>query len=96
MITLLFKILFINIILLFFIFSKDVKINDNSYNLIVSDYKYGLIEWEIENVFDKWINKLSGVFYEKPNISEINIIENYFYSKSDIDSVEFSKNQNQI
>ena len=96
MITLLFKILFINIILLFFIFSKDVKINDNSYNLIVSDYKYGLIEWEIENVFDKWINKLSGFFYEKPNISEINIIENYFYSKSDIDSVEFSKNQNQI
>lgn len=96
MITLFFKILFINIILLFFIFSKDVRFNDNSYNLIVSDFKYGLIEWEIENIFDKWINKLSGFFYENPNISEINIVENYFYSKNDIDSVEFSQHQNQI
>ena len=93
---LLFKFLFINLILIFFIFSKDVRINNNSYHLIVSNFKYDLIGWEIENIFDKWINKLSTKLFDRSQISTINIVENYFDNENQINSLEILNNQNEI
>lgn len=92
----LFKFLFINLILIFFIFSKDVRINNYSYHLIVSNFKYDLIGWEIENIFDKWINKLSTNLFDRSQTSTINIVKKYFDNENQIDSLEISNNQNEI
>jgi len=86
------KFIYINIILIFLLFYKDVNLNINSYNLIVSNYKYNLIQWEIENIFDKWINKLTSPLFNNYKKENHEIVQDYFDNKNfkNIDSETYN------
>ncbi|MBN18854.1 MAG: hypothetical protein CL758_05190 [Chloroflexi bacterium] len=85
------KFIFITFIILFLVFYKDSGIN-KSYDFIVSPFKYSLIEWEIQNIFDKWIYKISN----KSKISKTQVIENHFYNKNEHDLIDFSNDEDEI
>ena len=78
------KFIYINIILIFLLFYKDVNLNINSYNLIISNYKYNLVQWEIENIFDKWINKLTSPLFNNYKKENHEIVQDYFNNKRKI------------
>ena len=81
-------------------YSKKLKLKRISILKKSKLFKFYKIDINKKKKVDKFFKKnFTHIFNfaAQPGVRETkNFPENYFYSKSDIDSVEFSKNQNQI
>ena len=77
------------------ILSSDLFIKESKWDRIASDHGFGLLHWEFDNLFDKWIYRARQVLYSD-SLSEkekVQLVEDYLSLNQEIGQLENNINK---